>query len=484
MQTDPHTLVRLEDVGRVYPRDVADMPSAVIREMLRPLRSLAQCPPRHFHALRGVDLSIATGERCGVLGAHRSGKSTLAGVVAGLLRPTTGTVTSSARRNLVARPGAGFKPGLSVLENLSLRAILHGMTGDELAAIVDRTLQSCGMSVQQARTGVGNLSPMVVKRLAITLLIELPADLVVVDEVTGGGTGEARWEMRARIQDKVQAVAAMVVTADTSFVRDTVERAWVLHQGRLYGPFPVEEAIEAFSELPPELAAEAPGQGAFDPMRPPRAAQGAVSMSPVGEDDGDLEGRAEDESEAAVTEDQPMRGKPPTAPLRPALIRVDGEEFRHARFSLIRPPGSMMRIELELACLMDHEFTGGMFSLHGGNSGTEVGRLAYPHETVPLRAGEKVRFSFEFVVPDWDEDFYGLSFCPQTRGKHFAPEHRLKLLIYGVGRKHEGRKDRVLDIRNGSFERTPDHASIDPLSRPAQGQHATGEVGAEVRPAA
>jgi ABC-type polysaccharide/polyol phosphate transport system ATPase subunit len=475
----PEVLVELERIGRTYPRDVTDTPSAVLRELLLPLSALRKCPPNHFHALRDVDLALTRGRKAGVLGAHRSGKSTLAGIVAGLLQPTTGRVIARGSRSLIARPGAGFKPGLTILENLSLRAMLHGVTGEALSAIIDRTLGTCGMSHEQAGRAIGNLSPRVIKQLATTLLVDLPADVMVIDEVTGSGTGDARWEIRGRLKEKVDSHTALVLSADAAFMRDMVDDAWVLHQGRLYGPFPVEQAIEVYGELPPEVEVDTQHEQAFDPMEPPRLRAGAAPSS-MSIDDDEAEDRTGDED----VEDFEPRTTPPSkarSPWKAPSIIVDGEDFLHSRLSLIRPPGTSMRVSVEMICLADQDFTGGMFVLHGGNSGTEVGRFPYAHDPVPLNAGDRMKLAFELIVPDWGEDFYGLTFCPQTKGKHFLHEHRLKILIFGVGRKHQDSRDRVLDIRNSSFERTLDNGSVDPLPK---GQQASRQVVQQDRTAA
>lgn len=481
MDAKQEVLLRLDGVGRVYPRDVSDTHLSVLREMFLPLRALGTCPPTHFHALRDITISLTRGQKSGVLGLHRSGKSTLAGIAAGLMQPTSGVVSARAPRSLIARPTAGFKPGLTVIENLSFRAMLHGLTGEALHSAVERTLSLCGVSQEQAERAIGNLSPHMAKQLGMSLLLELPAEVLVIDELSGAGAGAGRWETRGRLQDRMESGTALLISSDVGFMRDTVDHAWVLHQARLYGPFEVEQAIEAFSQLPAEGVGDEVGAEAFDPMRPPRARAtgGAVANSAGYDFDTDEhEGDPEVDEEWAV---EAIRSKSPSAPWRASAINVDGADFRHSRLSLVRQPGAAMQVSLELVCLANQDFTGGMFTLHGGNSGAEVGRFHYPHPPTPVRTGERMTLAFEFVVPDWGEDFYGLTFCPQTRGKHFAPEHRIKILIFGVGRKHDVRPDRILEIRNSSFERKLDDASV---NAPPEGQQATGQMVTQVRAAA
>ena len=71
---------------RLYQR-----PSDRLKELLWPRRSRSTT----FWALQGLDLVVPPGQVLGLIGANGSGKSTLLQLIAGVLQPTTGTVTES-----------------------------------------------------------------------------------------------------------------------------------------------------------------------------------------------------------------------------------------------------------------------------------------------------------------------------------------------------------------------------------------------------
>lgn len=429
-------ILSLEGISRMFPRDVADTPAAVLREMLLPRRWLERCGTHDFPALRDVSLTLPAGQSAGVLGSHRSGKSTLAAIAAGVLAPTAGRVRAPRRRVLVARPTAGFKPGLTLLENLRLLALLHGQGGAALAPLLDAALARCGLSRGQAAGATGNLSPHQVKQAALALLLALPTDLLVIDGVSAAGAGDARWAMRSLLQERIAQGDVLVFSADPLFLRDVVPTVYLLTQGRLEGPFPADQALSLFD--PASETGEAQ-----EPESPPE-------LSP------------QDEPGAA-------------AGWQLLRITVDGEEFRHSRMSLIRAPGARLRVELQLQSTSRQVFSGGRFELHGGCSGLPLGQWDDLAPETVMQPRQQARLSFDFTVPDAGEDFYGLSFTPAHRRKHYLPGHRLKVLILGEGRRHARTALRPLAIQRLSFEpeRTLPHARVD---EPAQEQPAARQV--------
>ncbi len=439
-------VLRLEGVGRAFPQDVGESAAAIWREMLLSRAWLPRGGAHGLHVLAGVDLAVPAGRCVGVLGGHRSGKSTLAAIAAGVLAPTAGRVLRPRRCVLVARPAAGFKPGLTVRENLRLLGLLHGLAGDPLARLLDEVLACCGVGAAEADAATGNLSPQQVRPLALALLLGLPADLLVVDAVSAAGAGGLREALHARLHQRLSSGASLVLSADAFFLREVAACVHRLERGRLVGPL-----------------ATGPVPGLSRPRRP---------ASPAGQ------------------------GLPPARPWQLLRVTVDGQPFRHAQASLLRRPGERMRVELDLRATGCQRYAGGRFELHGGRSGLPLGRWDAPAAEVPVQAGQRARLRFELCVPDAGEDFFGLSFTPAGRGPGDPPGHRLKVLIYGVGRRPARATPPRLDITCLSFEpeRNAPHAPppaaktvaglvagpvAHPLAGapPSQGQPAARQVG-------
>src|SRR5262249_32853102 len=84
-----------------------------------------------FWAVRDVDTSVDRGCCLGIIGENGSGKSTLLRMMAGVIRPTSGTMTVNGRVSALLELGAGFNPEFTGRENIFLNASILGFTDAE-----------------------------------------------------------------------------------------------------------------------------------------------------------------------------------------------------------------------------------------------------------------------------------------------------------------------------------------------------------------
>ena len=190
-------------------------------------------------ALHPLDLELAGGAALAVLGPNGAGKSTLLRLLAGLARPTGGTIELDAgarsrvqrRRNVGLVGHATFlTPTLTTRENLLLAAKLHGIAApDERAAraLADGELES----VAERRAGA--LSRGLAQRAAIARALLHDPQLVLLDEPWTGLDTRAAARLSARLEAEKRAGRTLViVTHDLGRVVGLAERALVLARGR------------------------------------------------------------------------------------------------------------------------------------------------------------------------------------------------------------------------------------------------------------
>jgi putative ABC transport system ATP-binding protein len=167
-------------------------------------------------SLDALSLSIRPGEAVAVLGPSGSGKSTLLNLIAGLDRPTAGTVTvdgervdrlgeTASARFRRARVGMVFQffnllEDLSVTDNVLLPAQLAGMPRRQAAARAAELLAALGLE-RHAHAHPGRLSGGERQRVAVArALMNRPA-LLLADEPTGALDTASGREVQALLTD-------------------------------------------------------------------------------------------------------------------------------------------------------------------------------------------------------------------------------------------------------------------------------------------
>jgi len=190
-------------------------------------------------ALHALDLELAPGSALAVLGPNGAGKSTLLRLLAGLARPSAGTleVAAQARTRAAQRRAVGLvghatflTPTLTTRENLLLAARLYGL--DSPAERAARALAAEELEAVAERRA-GALSRGLAQRAAIARALLHDPKLVLLDEPWTGLDARAAARLSQRLlAEKRAGRALVVVTHDLARAAGLADRALVLVRGR------------------------------------------------------------------------------------------------------------------------------------------------------------------------------------------------------------------------------------------------------------
>ncbi len=179
--------IEVTNVSKVYRRyaqkkQFATLKSAILNGSL--LGDLK--PDETFQALRGVSFSVPKGCTYGVIGRNGSGKSTLLKCVAGITRPTQGTVTVDGRISALIELGAGFHPEISGRENIFINGIMLGLTKKEIQHRFDEIVEFAEMQ-DFIDAPVKTYSSGMYMRLGFAVSVHVDPEVLLVDEVLAVG---------------------------------------------------------------------------------------------------------------------------------------------------------------------------------------------------------------------------------------------------------------------------------------------------------
>ncbi|MFR1562144.1 MAG: ABC transporter ATP-binding protein [Oscillospiraceae bacterium] len=199
------------------------------------------------YALDGISGTFSAGKLYAVIGPSGSGKSTLLSLMAGLDRPTEGSLQLNGsdyrslnldrcRRQEIAMIFQAFQlfPLLTVLENVCFPMEANGVKQKEAKAKAKELLTSVGISEEQHQRYPANLSGGEQQRVAIARALSSGAGIILADEPTGNldtANGNQVMEILLRLAHE-EGRCVIVVTHDMDIAAQADE-VWRMKDGAL-----------------------------------------------------------------------------------------------------------------------------------------------------------------------------------------------------------------------------------------------------------
>lgn len=197
----------------------------------------------HVLALDGVTLSISKGEFVCLVGASGCGKSTLLNLIAGLDRPSVGTISLDANRTGLLFQDAALFPWLTVARNIDLALKLRGVGRDERVKRTKELIDLVHLT-GFAHKRPHELSGGMRQRVALARALAQDADVLLMDEPFGALDAITRDLLHDELEQLWQATGITIVFV-THNVREAVrlgDRVLVLSSrpGRIVADYPIE----------------------------------------------------------------------------------------------------------------------------------------------------------------------------------------------------------------------------------------------------
>jgi ABC-2 type transport system ATP-binding protein len=220
--------VEVDGVSKRF-RLYRERPSSV-KQRLLVTRSKAE----DFWALRDVSFVIPEGSSLGLIGHNGSGKTTVLKCIAGILRPSAGTIRSRGRMAALLELGAGFHPELTGRENVYLNASFLGLPRRETERVYDDIVAFAELGDFMDNQVKFYSSGMLV-RLGFAVAVHVDPEILLIDEVLAVGDEAFQQRCIDRVREfQRDGRTIVLVTHALDTVVDVCDRAVMLDHGRVH----------------------------------------------------------------------------------------------------------------------------------------------------------------------------------------------------------------------------------------------------------
>jgi cobalt/nickel transport system ATP-binding protein len=205
-------------------------------------------------ALSGVSLSLAPGERVGVVGPNGAGKSTLLLHLNGVLQPSAGSVRIGdlpvAPANLGeirGRVGLVFQDPddqlfmPTLLEDVAFGPLCRGASRAEAEDLARGALERVGLGHLDARRAAHHLSGGEKRRAALATVLSMTPGVLALDEPTASLDGRGRRTIAEILRSRSQTL--LLATHDVEFAAAVCPRMVIMDDGHLAADLPSQQLL-------------------------------------------------------------------------------------------------------------------------------------------------------------------------------------------------------------------------------------------------
>lgn len=181
-----------------------------------------------YEVLHDITFEVLRGETFGIVGRNGAGKSTLLGLIAGVLKPNTGTVKVLRRVSPLLELGAGFHPELTGRENITLKGVLIGLSRAEVQGKMEEIINfsELGEFIDQP-TRI--YSSGMLARLGFSIVASLDPEILLIDEILAVGDAEFQKKCLKRMEEfKSRGVTIVFVSHSQEQVKRICDKVlWI-----------------------------------------------------------------------------------------------------------------------------------------------------------------------------------------------------------------------------------------------------------------
>ena len=186
-----------------------------------------------FWALQNVNFTVEKGDRVGILGLNGAGKSTLLKVIAGVFKPTEGSVTKHGKMVPLLELGAGFDQQYTGKENIYLYGAMLGYSKEFIDEKYDEIVKFSELK-DFIDVPIKNYSSGMKSRLGFSIATVVSPKILILDEVLSVGDAKFRKKSEKKVLSMFDSgVTVLFVSHSLAQVQRICNKAMILEKGKL-----------------------------------------------------------------------------------------------------------------------------------------------------------------------------------------------------------------------------------------------------------
>jgi len=203
----------------------------------------------YIDALRNVSFSVERGATLGIIGRNGSGKTTLMRLIAGVLKPDSGTVAVDGHLAPLLTLATGFHPDLTGREGARIELLAMGFSRAEIVRLMPGIVAFSEIG-EFVDAPVRTYSSGMMMRLAFAVAVSVDADVLLFDEILAVGDVAFATKCMGCIEEfRARGKTIVLVTHDTLKVREWCDLALWIEGGEVAAIGAAAGVVDAYAGL-------------------------------------------------------------------------------------------------------------------------------------------------------------------------------------------------------------------------------------------
>jgi lipopolysaccharide transport system ATP-binding protein len=212
-------------------------------------KHITEIRKNRFLALDDISFKIYDKEVVGIIGKNGAGKSTTLGLIAGVLKPTSGKVYVNGKIAPLLELGAGFHPDLTGRENIILNGILLGMTKKEILNKLNSIIEFSELE-EFIDQPIRIYSSGMMSRLGFSVAVHVDPEILLIDEVLSVGDYKFQEKSKNKIYEfKQKGKTIIFVSHDINTIKELCNKVIVINDHKVLYVGDVEKGVDIYEKL-------------------------------------------------------------------------------------------------------------------------------------------------------------------------------------------------------------------------------------------